>query len=340
MSTEQRVFVKIPEAARDAVMQLDRRSDAALARARKAPLGDRTDILRFERLQTELELLATVAMNDGVPTVRDDATSAVEWGSCLVKSIPEDMDGHAATQVRQWLDESAMVIVRASPFVIGRTVAPEGLGVVTPVAEIWKSKTKAQGKDAVYERFTDQLEAAVMPNAKGAPSICPSGIPNTTLTNALRTFAMKSLSRSEIEVPVVYRDGSTARPFPLRCLALVNNSLPIGRVVSVSLLSIRHVDLDSEVDGAWLRNSEVSRPRPAADTDEFVYQESVKQLDRLCDEAPMTLIMYQTGLETAIVGFYRAVVERLIAQPDRLSVRPMFYQERGPYRAGETWRVA
>jgi hypothetical protein len=340
MSIEQQVFVKVPEAARDAVAELDRRSEGALARITKAPLGDRTDILRFERLQTELELLATIAMNDGAEIIPEDVLPVAQSGSCIVRSVPDGVAQATAKRLHTWLNESVIVIAVAAPFVVGSTNLPAGTGKRKPVAETWETKEGNRGKEATYERFAEQLATAVSPKNHNQRRICPSGIPNVTLTKGLRAYAATVSGQLPVlDVPVIYRDGSTARPFPLRCIPLIDNRETMGRNISFSLLSIRHVDLDVEVDGAWLRNSEVSRPRPAADTDEFVYQESVKQLDRLCD-MPTTLVMYQTGLETAITGFYRAVAERLMTYPNTLSVLPMFYQERGPYLAGQAWRVA
>jgi hypothetical protein len=120
----------------------------------------------------------------------------------------------------------------------------------------------------------------------------------------------------------------------------VDDREPMGTVLSFSLLSIRHVALDALVDGAWLRNREVSRPRPAGDTDEFAYRQSVAQLDRLCAAGPTTIVMYQTGLDTAIVGFYRAVTERLAAGGGtKLMVLPMYFRGDEPYEPGRPWRV-
>ena len=39
----------------------------------------------------------------------------------------------------------------------------------------------------------------------------------------------------------------------------------------------------------------------------------------------MRLHMYQTGLETAVVGFYRAVTVHLMRFPGSVSVQPMYF---------------
>jgi hypothetical protein len=93
------------------------------------------------------------------------------------------------------------------------------------------------------------------------------------------------------------------------------------------LLSIRHTEMDAVVDGAFLRNAEVSQVRLAAETDDLVYDISAKQLNALTNDGRerVHLRIYQTGLETAIIGFYRAVAMHLIAHPKSLLVTPMFF---------------
>jgi hypothetical protein len=97
-------------------------------------------------------------------------------------------------------------------------------------------------------------------------------------------------------------------------------------VLRFSLLSIRHTEMDVEVDGAWLRNTDISRLRPAAESDELVFALSIEQLATLTREEPVTIFMYQTGLETAIVGFYRALTEHLLEQPKSVAVVPMYFR--------------
>ena len=153
---------------------------------------------------------------------------------------------------------------------------------------------------------------------------------------------------TRIDATIAYRDGSAASyPFPLRCLPLADTAPASADIeLHVALLSIRHTDMDPVVDGAWLRNSEVSRPRPAAQTDDFVYGTSLTQLDALTDSGHRTALLhlYQTGLDTAIVGFYRAVTVHLLAHPGTLAVIPMFAAVPRPgtpdttrFRPGRPW---
>ena len=58
----------------------------------------------------------------------------------------------------------------------------------------------------------------------------------------------------------------------------------------------------------------------------------------LCQDGPLTIYMYQTGLETAVLGFDRAVVMHLLEYPGSLAVVPMYFRRkgRGPVVAGYT----
>jgi hypothetical protein len=50
--------------------------------------------------------------------------------------------------------------------------------------------------------------------------------------------------------------------------------------------------------------------------------------------------MYQTGLEPAIVGFYRAVAFHLLEFPRSIAVVPCYYQSDHSFAEGTPWRVA
>jgi hypothetical protein len=138
-----------------------------------------------------------------------------------------------------------------------------------------------------------------------------------------------------VQAPVEYRDGSRSRhPFPLRSLKLAQRAPSDFDELRLALLSIRHTEMDAVIDGAFLRNSEISQPRTAAETDDLVFTTSREQLLALTGDGsnPLHLRMYQTGLDTAIVGFYRAVVHHLLEHPGTLAVTPMFFQNARPPR--------
>ena len=57
-------------------------------------------------------------------------------------------------------------------------------------------------------------------------------------------------------------------------------------------------------------------PGPAGQTDDLVYDTTRAQLAELCrGERHVRLYLYQTGLETAVVGFYKALADHLLRYP-------------------------
>jgi hypothetical protein len=84
--------------------------------------------------------------------------------------------------------------------------------------------------------------------------------------------------------------------------------------------------MDVEVDGAWLRNTDISRPRPAGETDALAYELSRQQLRRLATGRPLLMYLYQTGMEPVVVGFYRALTEHLLERPGTVSVIPLYFR--------------
>jgi hypothetical protein len=113
--------------------------------------------------------------------------------------------------------------------------------------------------------------------------------------------------------------------------------LPMGwRELSFTLLSIRHVEMDSVVNGAWLRNARISLRRPQGLTDQIAYEVSRRQL-RLLNGSPTVIHMYQTGFEPAIMGFYRAVIHHLIERPRSIAIVPHYFTGPGEFAGGTPW---
>ena len=307
--------------------------ESARARAAKALAGDRTDVVRFEALSSQLEHLSFAQRSMGVLKVKLPVTANP---SPLITS-QEHAD--LAFLPAAWRDRFAdalaagdVLVTLRFPLNHGSTNTQPQRAVEPPSpADPWKSKTGARGAKAVQERFEAQIEDAL--NGRGG-SLSPSDIQNAILTETLRTYVGQRGHRADL--PVEYRDGSRSRhTFPLRSLKLADSPLKDAEELRFALLSIRHTEMDAVIDGAFLRNAEISQPRPAADTDDLVFETSREQLRALTDDGatPMHLQIYQTGLDTAIVGFYRAVVYHLLEHPRSLSVTPMFFQGGKPPQA-------
>lgn len=312
---------------------------SARGRAAKADPGDRLDIVRFEALMTELERRAAAADPAGrvwlPPEVPHDGVTLIgadeaRWPDALPAPIRD------AARIVAAAGEVPVLIV--DPFVpapaLGESagMADDRATAQTAPAQRWDSGGQ-RGLEAVESRFRAQLVEAL--TGQAARPIAPSGLQNSVVTELLREFVAAVPGTARREVPVEYRDGSrSAHRFQLRALTLRplapgDDPGPVDRELRFALLSIRHAEMDALVHGAWLRNAEISRPRPAAQTDDLVYEISRRQLAELTRGGERILLhLYQTGLETACVGFYKALVDHLLRAPASVSVQPMYFESR------------
>jgi len=339
MTIERSAFVVIPESLTPQILELERRAGAALRRAQKLSRGDRTEAIRFESIHAVIDQVAVAAMANGEPTVYSSAAvDRVPGGTSVLhgklldrKAIPEEIVG--------WLAADRVVVELRMPHTPGETIVGGEIGHgPPPPAMRWKSS----GHDlttAARERFEFLLSVALNSPHGEDGTIRPSDVSNTVLTECLRQNVEAQNGAERVDLRVTYRDGSEGPRFPLRALQMSDDRPQKWRVLRFALMSIRHVDMDLVVDGAWLRNSKVSRPRPAGLTDEMVFDTSLRQLRCLDASVPTLICMYQTGLEPAIMGFYRAVVCHLIEHPRALAVVPYYYQGDRGFVEGTTWRT-
>lgn len=359
MSTEQSVFVAVPRT--KSVADLVRDIVSAGRRAEKADSGDRTDVVRYEFLCVQLEALAERAMDNGAESLKLDALAiraGYPFEDSEIKNDPDRLSARLPEAYQRRIDawgNGVTVVELRRALQPGETFKPQDRVDAPDPADAWRAEGDAAGSRAVEQRFRSQIEsvlaASVGEKQTRDDAINPSGVNNRIITQTLRVFVSGSPDK-RVDAPVSYRDGSKAsHAFPLRCLPLVDVPPSASHLtLRLALLSIRHTEMDPVVDGAWLRNAEVSRPRPAALTDNFVYETSRAQLNYLTENGNKSLLLYiyQTGLDTAIVGFYRAVVMHLLEHPFSLSVVPMFFtaprQQSGPvreapFRAGTLWTM-
>jgi len=334
MSQDQTVGVSLNLTPEIATMLAD--IESAHRRAAKSEPGERTEIVGYEAMCSALEAKAGAAL------LSDPAAMA---------SPPDSGTATAGLFLRK---ETAVVVSLRLPLEPGELARP-GMAVAAPEpASAVEVRDDIRGRRLVEARFRNQLEAALAePGKDRSSALSPSGIHNRVLAEVLRHYVDRR-GQQPVSVPVVYRDGSKAQAdFPFRCLDLTSqlrDPAELDLDLRLTLLSIRHTEMDPVVDGAWLRNAEVSRPRPAAQTDDFVYHASIRQLTSLTRHGTLKvrLHIFQTGLETAIVGFYRAVTEFLLEHPGSLEVVPRFYaasrakpatveDELAGFEAGEAW---
>jgi hypothetical protein len=130
---------------------------------------------------------------------------------------------------------------------------------------------------------------------------------------------------------ISFQDGSEGMPFPLFCIP--KKQRPEGLdTIHAALISSRHFELDSEIDLCIIRNSELSRREDEsfADQENLAFQRAMKTFQRFVkSKSGAEIHLYHTGLEPAVVGTYRAIME-ILRWPEnrgRVVVIPKLYRE-------------
>jgi hypothetical protein len=327
VTTERLIGIALPLDEEHKLLVQDVRS--ARERARKAEPGDRIDVIRYEMLSSQLEAWAYKSVDGGnvaifgLPAASDVAGLHIAADGGVPPWVPTDQ----RNKLSAVLDGGGVLVTLRMPLEIGATAVSGARKAPPSPAAVWEAPPGVRGAQAVEKRFADQLEEALQSPESPRPFI-PSGVSNVVLTNSLREYVGRPGSR--VDAPAEYKDGSRARHlFPLRSLKFLPSPRgPFDLSVKFALLSIRHTEMDVVVDGAWLRNVQISQQRAAAETDDLVYKISREQLAELTANGKRVMMeMYQTGLQPAVVGFYRALVDHLLAQPGSVTVRPMYFQE-------------
>lgn len=164
------------------------------------------------------------------------------------------------------------------------------------------------------------------------------------ITETLRKFSYRQDNQREKEwIRVVYGDGSESEPFPLFQLNKVDCSetAKINQYsdLKVSLISMRHLEQDAFVNLAWFKNQQASRSQKFAETEKYCSEVTVAQLEEL--EKPVRIHLYQTGLQLAVVGFFRGLVMWKLNHPDisqQVVVVPHYHNANdGLYEDGGVW---
>lgn len=193
--------------------------------------------------------------------------------------------------------------------------------------------------------FLEILKSRIQKALETAGEVNFSNQPHSVISDALNDFVYKrSPDDEEKEIRVIYMDGSEAEPFPVRCLTTpIESGTGENMVVlKASLISMRHLEMDDKVDFAWFRNRMVSVSRPYAETDAYCTARTTELLKEMKD-GEYHLSLYQTGLETAVIGFYRALVQELKERRKNphappLRVVPFYYVSKDrTYRVGKSW---
>jgi hypothetical protein len=344
VTREATVYVRLPSRSVVEFLSLDSTAKSALRRHRKSDPGELNDLRSFEAIQTLMEQKALALVNRGEHQAMFlDKNPGSFWAqSCLVcpevGGAPEL--GELPVEVQSWIEEGASFVFVNLPHEAGQTLKVEAGSMRPPEPlKAWRSP-HSSARRASGDRLEFQLEQILADPANASLKLNPSGVPNRPLTDTLRMYAAASPGQNLVYAQVEYRDGSTGPDFPLRSVSM-SNIIPSGiEHFRFSLLSVRHVELDRVVDGAWFRNSQISvGSRKVGVTDQLAYQISMEQLDKLAAEGPLLIELYQTGLEPAIMGFYRALVQLMRERPGTISVLPMYFTGQA-FAAGKVWSCA
>jgi hypothetical protein len=336
VTIERSLLVPIPSSVDAQVSALSRQAEEALRRSAKLPPGDRSELLRFEAIHAVIDQIAIALIAGGGPymvaicePLSFEGVSILQRGDLDETDLPGELAG--------WFDSGASVVELRIPQALGDTIQLGKSGVgPPPPARRWAG-TKQKPKDAIKERFEAFLNDALTDADDAHAAILPSGVNNDVLADALRHAVAIDRFRGRLDAPVRYPDGSGGAAFPLRCLELAE-TVPEGwRELRFALMSMRHPELDGIVDGAWFRNSRLSRGWEHGRIDDIAFASSQIQLNALSDEAPTLIYMYQTGFPPAMMGFYRAVVHHLLTRPGTIAVIPMYFRQDQTFDPGQLW---
>jgi len=263
------------------------------------------------------------------------------------------LDGHEDIMKRMEFFNKAIYqkagVVEIADFLApGETEKSEGevsltgvvpLEALQPVYEEEDELTEEK-RETLLEIFKSQIQKAL----DNGGEVNFSNQPHYVIADALNEFVYNDgPDEPEKTIRVVYMDGSEAEPFPLRCLTRPTDldSSEDVPALKASLISMRHLKMDEKVHFAWFRNSKVSVSRSFAETDAYCTERTIELLSEM-ENKEFHLDLYQTGLETAVIGFYRGLVRvlkerRKAPKAPPLCVVPYYLVRGDDYRPGQPW---
>jgi len=174
---------------------------------------------------------------------------------------------------------------------------------------------------------------------------------HNTIVETLHDFVYSEYIQDAppLKIDIIYSDGSRSKEFPLHCLPhrgiTPHSALQNAPALRASLISMRHLQMDTLVDIAWLLNKDVADTlkrgeagKKLATVEMFSYQQTLQQLQTLLTGGSLKIHLFQTGFQPVVIGFYRALIEVLrehIDQAPRLEVTPYYFiRAKGRYGSG------
>lgn len=193
-----------------------------------------------------------------------------------------------------------------------------------------------------FKSLRNHINTVIADVEKKVPSgVNFSDLPHNVITEMLWEFVYSK--GKPMYLPVVYADGSVAKPFPIRCLkprlGAARGTLDKHDILHVGEISQRHHEIDSQVSIYFFRNQEISLGKTSAVSDEAAYKNAKEIFEKLRKEGVYRIALHQTGFQPAAVGFFRALTEEILSRGSSaptLEVIPQYYFG-GAYQAGKSW---
>ena len=165
------------------------------------------------------------------------------------------------------------------------------------------------------------------------------------LVEALRDYIATPASsdgsaQGPAHIRVAYPDGSIGDPVPLLCLKRTEPPKDLTQI-NVALISARHFELDEAVEVALMRNAEISGDdgKTIADQERFAFEKAKRFLESSLGKlGGVEVHLFHTGLEPAVVGTYRAIIDFLCEPGNRgkLNTVPRVPSRSG-YKSLRSW---
>jgi len=217
-------------------------------------------------------------------------------------------------------------------------------------------------KDKQYissRREIDRLHGRVIDSLKDNTPLSMNSIRSHVFVEGIRDYFYQNKEiKEEIILRIAYGDGTQEEPFSLFVFPEIKR--PSGKFyyLPLSLVSLRHMEVDYFTEMSLIRNVEIQRKETSADQQEFAFrevysqtEEIIKLLKKEVEEEDLSLsfrallirkpemkneywdgleldIYLSTGLTTAAVGAFRAVIELLRKYRGQLIVKPRIISAR------------
>ena len=140
-------------------------------------------------------------------------------------------------------------------------------------------------------------------------------------------FVKGDIMKQKPVIRFAYEDGSVGDPFPLFCLKEIELPAPTIKI-NIGLISNRHHDLDDVIDYYLIRNSEISKGEDIfiAEQEQIAFKKGLIFFDSLIKGhkkgAIFGINLYHTGLEAAVIGTYRAIINILSKNRNKFIFKP------------------